>query len=486
MALPGLALPGLTSSTPQSRATATPLPASLAPPRQEDVPARSELRFEVAFNKIFKIRLLKGTAEIFGTELAQSTTYTFSGTKAAVFTWEGCLLELQGEAESEYVGSETEAMVEWLSAHGMLDTLREDSGANGGPRVLILGSESSGKSSLAKCLTAWAIKVGRSPNYINLDPREGVLAVPSALTAVTYTSQMDIETSTWGQSNISGPTSLPSRTPLIYHYPFPSPTDQPALYKSLTTRLALAATSKLEDDPNLKSSGLIIDCPPTLNRPQDAYDLASHIISEFSITIILVLGSERLYNDISRRHSSTGPDPLTVLRVAPSPGAVSRDESFLKQHRAAQIRSYFFGEPKLGMALNPHSQTIPFSELVIYRVVDPNAASMKADFLPGGEDDDEEEYDPSGAAGGGSAGKELEKVGEPGQGLLNGVLAIKFAGEAEGKERIRNAPVMGFVYVAEVDEARKRVRFLAPHPGRWGDRVLVAGVWPEGVADLVS
>ncbi|KAF4555445.1 mRNA cleavage and polyadenylation factor clp1-like protein [Elsinoe fawcettii] len=486
MALPGLSLPGLTSATPQSRATSAVLPASLAPPRTEEVPARSELRFEVGFNKVFKIRLLKGTAEIFGTELAPNAIYTFSGLKAAVFTWEGCQLEVQGEAESEYVGSETDAMVEWLNVHGMLDTLREDAGSNGGPRVLILGSESSGKSSLAKCLTAYAIKVGRTPTFINLDPREGVLAVPSALTTVTYTSQMDIETSAWGTSNISGPASLLTRTPLIYHYPFPSPTSNADLYKSLITRLALSTTQKLENDATLKSSGLIIDAPPSLNSPQTSYDLAAHIISEFSITVILVLGSERLYNDISRRHTSTTPgESVTVLRVAQSPGAVARDEGFMKQHRAAQIRSYFFGEPRSGMALNPHSLTVSFSELSIYKMIDPSATSAGSsglDFMPGGEDDDDE-YDPgSGAAL--NTGS-LEKV-EPSQALLNGVLAIKFATDGDGKDRIRDAAVMGFVYVAEVDEARKRVRFLAPHPSRWGDRVLVAGPWPEGVADLVS
>jgi polyribonucleotide 5'-hydroxyl-kinase len=40
--------------------------------------------------------------------------------------------------------------------------------------------------------------------------------------------------------------------------------------------------------------------------------------------------------------------------------------------------------------------------------------------------------------------------------------------------------------VAEVDETRRKVRFLAPHPSRWGDRALVWGNWPEGVGDLVA
>ncbi|KAG9654972.1 hypothetical protein KCU98_g6016, partial [Aureobasidium melanogenum] len=92
-------LPGLSLSAPS---TATPQPdaASHAPPRTEELPARSELRFEVAFAKSYRIRLVRGTAEIFGSELAPSTTYTFSGTKGAVFTWHGCTLELQGEVDS--------------------------------------------------------------------------------------------------------------------------------------------------------------------------------------------------------------------------------------------------------------------------------------------------------------------------------------------------------------------------------------------------
>ncbi|KAF2148935.1 hypothetical protein K461DRAFT_231722 [Myriangium duriaei CBS 260.36] len=483
--LPGLALPGLTSSAPTARAPVFAAP-QLAAPRTEEVPARSELRFEVAFHKLFKVRLIRGTAEIFGTELAQNVTYSFTGTKAAIFTWEGCSLELQGEAESEYVDSETDAMVEWLNVHGMLDTLREESGNNGGPRVLILGADSSGKSSLAKCLTAWAFKVGRTPTVLNLDPKEGGLAVPSALTATTYASQMDIESSSWGQSAISGPSAIPGRTPLTYHYPFSSPSDNPDLYKALTTRLALAVTSKLEEDPQLKTSGLILDTPTTLNRPQDGYDITAHLVSEFSIDVILVLGSNRLYNDMQRRYpAGSGPDTPAILRVSNSTGAVARDENFLKAHRAAQIRSYFFGDPRggTGVALNPHSVTLAFSEVAVFRAVDPNASSMKADFLPG-QDDDDDEYDPS-AADTGSSDRLFEKV-EPAQHLLNAIAAIKFAPATASQAQIRDAAVMGFVYVAEVDEARKRIRFLAPHPGRWGDRVLVVGEWPAGVGDLVS
>ena len=41
-------------------------------------------------------------AEIFGAELAVGDTQTFSGAKAAVFTWFGCTLTLTGDVEVEY------------------------------------------------------------------------------------------------------------------------------------------------------------------------------------------------------------------------------------------------------------------------------------------------------------------------------------------------------------------------------------------------
>lgn len=188
---------------------------------------------------------------------------------------------------------------------------------------------------------------------------------------------------------------------------------------------------------------------------------------------------------LRRYPASSNPDVPAILRVSNSPGAVAKDETFLKSYRAAQIRSYFFGDPLggNGIALNPHSQSLAFSEVAVYRAVNPNASSMTADFLPG-VDEDDDEYDPT-PTGNGMGGKGFEKI-EPGQSLLNAIAAIKFASAGADQAQIRDAAVMGFVYVAEVDETKKRIRFLAPHPGRWGDRVLVVGEWPTGVGDLVS
>jgi polyribonucleotide 5'-hydroxyl-kinase len=203
--LAGMSLPGLELTQPtEERQQVT------APPSQINLNPRCEWRFEVAFGHIIRVKvreahsrkygnhgqltkpqLLHGTAELFGTELAESQTYTFSGTKAAIFTWYGCALEVSaaettsttsdgvtptmghgaGGCQSEYVAEET-PMMDYANVHFALETMREEAQSIGkdGPRVLLLGPENAGKTSVAKILTAYATKIGRQPLVVNLDP----------------------------------------------------------------------------------------------------------------------------------------------------------------------------------------------------------------------------------------------------------------------------------------------------------------------------
>lgn len=100
----------------------------------------SELRFEV--DTPVSIKLLDGVAEVFGTEIPSNRTLTFdSGSKVAVFTWHGCKVQLEGEAQHAYVSTET-PMVTYLNTHAALEKLRERAEATGGsgPRVLVVRS----------------------------------------------------------------------------------------------------------------------------------------------------------------------------------------------------------------------------------------------------------------------------------------------------------------------------------------------------------
>jgi polyribonucleotide 5'-hydroxyl-kinase len=70
--------------------------------------------------------------------------------------------------------------------------------------------------------------------------------------------------------------------------------------------------------------------------------------------------------------------------------------------------------------------------------------------------------------------------------MLHCILAIVHAAPHDLQDAIRDASVMGFIYVAEVDEKKRRLRILAPLPGKLGDRPLVWGSWPEPAMSLIS
>lgn len=261
-------------------------------------------------------QLLTGTAELFGTELAQSQSYTFSGTKAAIYTWHGCTLEVSagdgvalpngfapggvsteggagaggrgygaGGCQSEYVAEET-PMVEYANVHFALETMRQeaqDGGGRDGPRVLILGPESAGKTSLAKILTGYATKVDRQPVVVNLNPAEGMLSVPGTLTATAFRSMIDVEEG-WGNSPMSGPSPVPVKLPLVYFYPMKSPMyGEGGVFKSIVSRLALSVTARMAEDDDAREAGVIVDTAGVLGQgTPKALELINHIITEFS------------------------------------------------------------------------------------------------------------------------------------------------------------------------------------------------------------
>ena len=481
MALPGLSLPGLGQAQPSSGSITTTDAASLPQQaRAEDLPARTEWRFEVPHSQTYTLKLLSGHAELFGVELAPNQNYVFSGFKGAVFSWQGCRLEISGDAESEYAGQETEYAVEWMNVHGMLETAREEAPTDG-PRVLVVGPDAAGKSALVRSLAGWAVKVGRTPTVVNADPREGMLAPPGSITAATVSSQLDVENG-YGIAPISGATITPVKTPLVYHCPYASPAEKPGVYKALLTRMALSVTNRLEEDPAAKQSGMIIDTPGSLNDPKSGYDMIAHLVSEFSITLILALGSERLYADLNRKYNTPKPNgepAIPVLRISKPGGAAERDTAFMDQVRHQQIQQYFFGTSR--ERLNPHSHTIPFSDLTVYRA---NSAALAATSHSDNQDADMDDI-PYATKPPTSSNADFEKI-TPSNEMLGRLCAIKFADSKADEVGVRDSAVVGFAYVAEVDEGKKRVRFLAPHPQRWGERVLVFGGWPGVVVDLVA
>jgi polyribonucleotide 5'-hydroxyl-kinase len=444
--------------------------------------------------------------------------YAFSGIKSKINTWHGCTLEVSAPTAGSYdaymsePSAEETPMVSYLNLHMKLEGLRAaaQSARQMGPRVLVAGPPNAGKTSLVRMLTGYATRMNRQPLVVNTGVREGMLALPGTLSAAVFATIIDLTTE-WGGTPSSGPSAVPVKLPLAYYYGHAQPDDNLRLYKQLCSTLSVAATSRLAEDPEVKTAGMLIDTVGIGGSSGAAkggsnYDLLAHIVAEFSVNIIVVLGSERMNSELQKRFSNqrtTLGEPVTVVGLDKSGGVVERDAVFMQHVREAAIREYFFGDGR--STLSPSTQTVDFTGVTVWRINDGmfyflvlrlsfinradefsdvsicllTASFTTASSLTSLAEDDI--YDPSST----STSTLLERT-EPSLMLQNCVLAVASASPHDGADAISEANIMGFVYIADVDEKRRKLRVLAPMGARLGDRPLLWGSWPEPMVSLVG
>lgn len=78
----------------------------------------------------------------------------------------------------------------------------------------------------------------------------------------------------------------------------------------------------------------------------------------------------------------------------------------------------------------------------------------------------------------------FDKV-RPSAQMQNVILTIVNAHPEDTQENIRDASVMGFIYIADVDEKKNKLKVLAPVGGRLPNKAIIWGSWPEGISDLM-
>ncbi|WVY92504.1 hypothetical protein V8G54_031592 [Vigna mungo] len=387
--------------------------------KQVKLERESELRIEVGNDAPLRLRLLNGTAEIFGTELPPEIWLNFPPRlKFAVFTWFGATIEMDGATETDYTADE-------------------------GPRVIVVGPTDSGKSTLSRMLLSWAAKQGWKPTFVDLDIGQGSITIPGCIAATPIEMPID---------PVEG---IPLEMPLVYFYGHATPSNNVELYKVLVKELSGMIERQFTGNAESRASGMVINTMGWIEGV--GYDLLLHAIRTFKANVVLVLGQEKLCSMLKDVLKSE--PKVDVVKLQRSGGVVSRNAKVRQKARSYRIREYFYG---LSNDLSPHSNIANFSDLFVYRVGGGPQAPRSA--LPIGA---EPAADPT----------RVVPV-NINRDLLHLVLAVSFAKEPD---EIISSNVAGFIYVTDIDIQRKKITYLAPSSGELPSKYLIMGslTWLE-------
>ncbi|KAJ9598459.1 hypothetical protein L9F63_010855, partial [Diploptera punctata] len=369
--------------------------------------------------------LKSGMAEVFGTELVKGKSYMFTtGAKIAVFTWQGCVVELRGKTDVSYVAKET-PVVMYLNAHAALEQLRKKAeGDNSrGPVTMIVGPMDVGKSTLCRLLLNYAVRMGRRPIFVDLDVGQGQISIPGTIGALLVERPAAVEE------------GFSQQAPLVYHYGHKSPSTNLTLYMMLVSRLSEVIAERMQANRKANASGVIINTCGWVKG--DGYKQLTHIAQAFEVDIILVLDQERLYNELVRDM----PTFVKVVFLPKNGGVVERSQSARAEARDARVREYFYG---LRTSLYPHSFDVRFSDAKIYKI---GAPALPDSCMPLGM----------------KAEDNLTKLVAvtPGDDVHQ-ILAVSFAASVD--EEVIQSNVAGFVCVTNIDMERQIMTVLSPQP----------------------
>ncbi|CAI5758480.1 unnamed protein product [Candida verbasci] len=435
------------------------------------IPIGSEWRIEIPFKSFFKFKVISGIAEINGTELPNNTELQLSGTKLAIYSPKTSQIGYflvdnkdsiydNGDNEfSEYLSNETN-MSSIINLSMFIESRRQLN--KSGPRILIVGGKFSGKSSLAKILSSYSLKLNNSPILVNLNPRDGVFSLPGSLTATPISDSFDIEAfNGYGLTTTTGTSRQNPKQPIVKNYGFTNYKDNLDLYKYQVSRLAVSVLSRLENDPSVNKSGIIIDTPPINNlKNKDDVSLIETIITDFQIDIVVVIGNEKLTLDLKNKFKHKK-DSINIIKINKSQGCVELSDRFIRMAQEQSIKEYFHGTYK--NRLSPFKIDIDLEGLKLYKFVLTKDFLSTMSFLPAGDEETENTNNEENILD-----KYYQILEDPSSSNLENSLItithLEATNNSPGKDLL-DTSVLGFVHISKVDDEKKKIKVLLPFPG---------------------
>lgn len=262
--------------------------------------------------------LSEGHAEIFGCPLAQDKIYTFHQS-FSIITWSNALIHVFKKPKQVFVPVKQTPLLEYIAFESKLNSYRQNALNKkvNGPRILITGSNNSGKSSFCRFLCNYASLSKWKPVFVDLDPNLSDICLPGCI----------------GALQINKPSCVKISSEKFISLMYGKYKMNDLFYLTLCNHLA-----KLCENFNCIHDGMIIN----------TVFFDDHCLQEqikmFQVDIVVVLGDELLYDQLLK-DSNISQDVSILYQSAWSFTKKSKKDFELL--RKTSIQDYFLGDWKL-------------------------------------------------------------------------------------------------------------------------------------------
>jgi polyribonucleotide 5'-hydroxyl-kinase len=276
---------------------------------------------------------------------------------------------------------------------------------------------------------------------------------------------------------------------------------RPDLFKGQVDRLAKATQSRMDHDDQARSSGIIVNTNGWIR--DEGYELLLHTAEALKISVLLVLGHDRLYSMMTshfKKQQKDNPDIAVpkVLKLPRSGGVVSRPTDFIRQTRSRAVKKYFYGDLVVDQSsgsgndtekesksndstkripqLTPFLLQLPLSDVRIFKV---SSMALSSSLLPVAQQQTTDaiqivEVDLEGSSG------DAESLQHALLAVCHPAAVAAYEESGRGRDLV-TAGVAGFVAVERIVQETDKIHLLSPCAGSLPSKTLIVGdiTWME-------